>query len=310
MSALPRRTVTRPSSADAADSLTPEVYELFRRLVYAQTGIHLGPNKAQLVRARLGKRLRGGNFRSFRAYFDFVRADATGCELAALIDAIATNTTHLFREPQHFAFLTRVIAEWRSDRDWRPAAGALRIWSAGCSTGDEPYSIAMTVDQALRGGGLDYRILATDVSTRALEAARAGRYEPERLAGVPPALRRRYFEPDAPDAGPRRGASATALRIRSELRSRIAFRRFNLMRERFTFRHGFDAIFCRNVMIYFDRPTQETLVRKLAAQLRAGGYLLIGHAESLGAIRQPLTYVQPSIYRRGDDPRTTRGCSE
>jgi chemotaxis protein methyltransferase CheR len=270
--------------------LTEQEYELFRKLVYEKSGINLGAHKQQLVRARLGKRLRSGNFKSYRAYYEFVRHDPTGSELCALIDAISTNTTHLFREKQHFDFLARALREQLADRKWRAANGTLRVWSAGCSTGDEPYSIAMTVDD-LAGASLNWKILATDISTRVLDCAREGLYESHRLGTVPPIYRQRYFVHG-------RGLERGVVQVCPELRGRITFARLNLMSDRFSFRHGFHYIFCRNVMIYFDRPTQEALVAKLTVHLRAGGYLLIGHSESLSAIKHTLHYLQPTIYQR------------
>ncbi|MBP7744542.1 MAG: protein-glutamate O-methyltransferase [Phycisphaerae bacterium] len=270
--------------------LTTREYQLFRDLVYEKSGINLGDQKQQLVRARLGKRLRAGNFRSYRDYYDFVRHDPTGNELCALLDAISTNTTHLFREKQHFDFLARALRERLAQPPRRGLGLTLRIWSAGCSTGDEPYSIAMTVDDTV-GHQLDWRILATDLSTRVLDQARAGLYETHRLGTVPPMLRQRYFtRPDTPDR--------TRVQVCPALRDRIRYARFNLMSAQFPFRHGFDFIFCRNVMIYFDRPTQESLVAKFAHHLRPGGYLLIGHSESLNGLAHPLRYVQPTIYQR------------
>ncbi len=171
--------------------LTTREYQLFRDLVYEKSGINLGDQKQQLVRARLGKRLRAGNFRSYRDYYDFVRHDPTGNELCALLDAISTNTTHLFREKQHFDFLARALRERLAQPPRRGLGLTLRIWSAGCSTGDEPYSIAMTVDDTV-GHQRDWRILATDLSTRVLAQARAGLYETHRLGTVPPMLRQRY----------------------------------------------------------------------------------------------------------------------
>jgi len=281
-----------PASVDTIQELTPEEYELFRQLIYAQSGINLGSQKQQLVRARLGKRLRAGGFSSYRAYYDYVRHDSSGRELAALIDAISTNTTHLFREKQHFEFLAQTVRGWANDRKWRARRDALRIWSAGCSSGEEPYSIAMTLDDALRGSpGLDWRILATDISTRMLARARSGIYEAHRVGTVPEAYRKRYLVPVP-------GGDAGCVQVHPDLRRRITFAHFNLMSERFPFQRGFDVIFCRNVMIYFDRPTQEALVGRFTQHLRPGGYLIIGHSESLNALKHTLAYIRPTIYRK------------
>jgi chemotaxis protein methyltransferase CheR len=277
--------------SDLDRDLTDQEYELFRKLVYEKSGINLGGQKQQLVRARLGKRLRAGQFQSYRQYYEFVKGDPTGAELSALIDAISTNTTHLFREQQHFDFLARTLRALLEDRKWRTANNPLRIWSAGCSTGDEPYSIAMTLADLTSGRDCDWKILATDISTQVLERAQNGVYESHRLGTVPAPFRQRFFT-RAP------GSDRNCVQIHPDLRSRIRFSYFNLMTATFPFRHGFHFIFCRNVMIYFDRPTQEQLVGRFAGQLRPGGYLLIGHSESLNSVQHPLRYVQPTIYQR------------
>lgn len=270
--------------------LTRQEYELFRELVYRHCGINLGERKMQLVRARLRKRMRAGGFRSYRQYYEFVRKDASGDELARLIDAISTNTTQLFRERAHFEFLARTVKAWMTDA--RPRALPIRIWSAGCSSGEEPYSIAMVMDDLQRQcPKLRFKILASDISTRMLERARAGIFGLQSLANVPPDFKRRYFTPV-------REEGATGMQIRPELRRLVRFARLNLMDERFPFRNGLDVIFCRNVMIYFDRPTQQALVARFAAVLRPGGYLLIGHSEGLQNICHSLSYVMPTAYRK------------
>lgn len=273
----------------APDELSKELYEAFRRLVYTESGINLGGEKAQLVRARLGKRIRQLHLNSYRDYYDLVRRDQTGAELCELLDAISTNTTHLFREKRHFEFLHHLVTAWSKAKSGAGRSN-YRIWSAGCSSGEEPHSIVMTVDCALGGiRGTDVRVLATDLSTRALDRARKGTYEVHRLGTVPPAFRSCYFKScEDPDQ----------VHLISALREHITFGRFNLMATTFPFRQGFDVIFCRNVMIYFDRSTQQALVNRFAAHLRPGGHLFIGHSESLNGIEHPLTYVEPTVYRR------------
>lgn len=277
---------------ESIGELTNQEYELIRRLVYEKSGINLGEHKQQLVRARLGKRMRAGRFASYRAYYEHIRTDPTGGELSALIDAISTNTTHLFREKQHFDFLAQTLREWAEDRTWRGRHGTVRIWSAGCSSGEEPYSIAMTVDDVLsRFHGVDWKILATDISTRVLARARQGLYEAHRLGTVPKEFQRRYFV---------RGAEPGYMQVHPNVRARITFAHFNLMQERFPFRHGFHFVFCRNVMIYFDRATQQALVGRFAQHIQPSGYLIIGHSESLNSIQHPFGYVRPTIYRKGN----------
>ena len=272
--------------------LTAEEYELFRRLVYDKSGINLGGQKQQLVRARLGKRLRQGGFPSYRAYYEFVERDPTGEELAALLDSISTNTTHLFREMRHFDLLHQIVSRWAADKAWRRENDTLRIWSAGCSSGEEPYSIAMTVHDALAAtSGPAVKILASDLSTKVLAVAQQGVFDAHRVGTVPPQYKRRYLHQ-------LRGDGQPMLQVTPEIQQMITFTRFNLMRPQYPFRHGFHVIFCRNVMIYFDRPTQEALVHKYTEHMRSGGYLMIGHSESLNAVQHSLAYVEPTVYQK------------
>ncbi len=272
--------------------LTRKEYELFRQLVYRECGISLGDEKMQLVKARLSKRIRQSEFKSFREYYDHVVNDETGEELSLLLDAISTNTTHLFREAEHFKVLRDIIDKWGDSPAQRADANTLRIWSAACSSGEEPYSIAMVAHQALQQfPNTALKILATDISTRMLAKAKQGIYQPNSLEDVPDDLRRKYFKPVQVSYEP-------SFQIAPEIRKTVTFARFNLMTPSFPFHKGFDVIFCRNVMIYFDRTTQGTLVNKFAGKLHPGGYLMIGHSESLNSISHPLTYLQPTVYRK------------
>ena len=273
-----------------AQDLSKKEYQLIRTLVYKQSGINLGEQKMQLVRSRLNKLLRAGNFRSFREYYQHVQADTSGRELATLIDAISTNTTHLFRENRHFEFLTEWLNEWMGPGGRR--GKPVRIWSAGCSSGEEPYSIAITAREAMeRHSGARVKILATDISTRVLEKAQQGVFAPDRLATVPKGYRGKYFRRTGTRAAP-------SFEIVAPVRELIQFARFNLMTPQFPFRNPFDVIFCRNVMIYFDAATQQGLVQRYTRALRPGGFLLIGHSESLNSISHKLAYVAPTVYRK------------
>ncbi len=272
--------------------LTREDYELFRRLVYAKSGINLGDGKMQLVRARLGKKIREGNFKSFRNYYRHVESDPSGESLCELLDAISTNTTHLFREIRHFNLLRTLVTQWVEDRAWRSRNSTLRLWSAACSSGEEPHSIAMVVHDVLsRHHGIDFKLLATDLSTRMLSRAKIGLYDIHRVGTVPAELRNKYFRKVVDDG-------QSMLQIIPELRKHITFSHFNLMTPTFPFKQGFHVVFCRNVMIYFDRPTQEGLIGRIATHMLPGGYLMIGHSESLNGIRHPLAYVEPTVYRK------------
>ncbi len=272
--------------------LTPKEYEYIRRLVYAKSGINLGEQKMHLVRSRLGKILRKKQIQSFKEYCELVERDPTGEELSQLLDAISTNTTFLFRENKHFEFLARTLTEWVGNSKWVAGNSPVRLWSAACSSGDEPYSIAMVADDILRkSGGIDFKILATDLSTQMLSRAKLGIFDEERLKNVPKPYLSRYMTKLKQD---REGFH----QIVEPLRKKVTFSRFNLMSETFPFKHGFHVVFCRNVMIYFDKQTQEVLVNKIARQLRPGGYLMIGHSESLNGVHHPLKYVAPTIYQR------------
>ena len=272
--------------------LSREDYELIRRLVYAHSGINLGDQKMQLVQARLGKKVREGEFGSFREYYRHVEKDPTGEELCKLLDAISTNTTHLFREIRHFTLLKQFITGFVDDRSRQAKHKTFRIWSAACSSGEEPHSIGMVAHDVLRSHpAVELKILATDLSTRMLSKAQLGLYDSHRVGTVPPDLRHRYLQ-KVMDNGQQ------CLQIIPELRRLITFSRFNLMSPTFPFKYGFDIVFCRNVMIYFDRQTQATLVNKIARHIQPGGYLMIGHSESLNAIQHPFQYVEPTVYRK------------
>lgn len=278
-------------SLEASD-LTRAEYELFRELIYQKSGINLGTEKMQLLRSRLAKLLRGRDYESFRDYYKAVVADKSGAELSRLLDAVSTNTTHLFREISHFNFLAELIKQWTSDKKWCAANRELRVWSAGCSSGEEPYSIAMVVHDLLNNHPyIKPRILATDISTQVLNQAMRGQFVAERAKSVPPAFRTRYLQKV-------KSSSGEVLQATSDIRNLIKFSRFNLMTPTFPFRLGFHVIFCRNVMIYFDQATQEGLVNRYAKCLVPGGHLMIGHSESLNGIDQPLAYVEPTIYCR------------
>lgn len=272
--------------------LSRKEYELLRKLVYEQSGINLGDEKMQLVKARLGKRIRKGNFKSFRQYYDFVIQDKSGQEMCTLLDSISTNTTHLFREPHHFEYLKKNVTELVNDKTWCSRYQSLTIWSSACSSGEEPYSIAMVVHDALQNHpSINVKILATDISTLMLKRAQRGIFDHHRVGTVPHAYKNRCLKKIFVDGQP-------MFQVVPEVRKLIKFARFNLMSPTFPFKQGFDIIFSRNVMIYFDKPTQETLVNKYAQHLRSGGRLLIGHSESLNGLQHPLKYMEPTIYKK------------
>lgn len=260
-------------------------FEKIRKLAYQTFGLDLRAGKETLVSARLGKHIRQSGCRSFDEYYEHVVADGSGESLVALIDALTTNHTSFFREPAHFEFLRETFfPERKHPRD-------TGIWSAACSTGEEPYSIAMcALEEFGASAPARLRIAATDISTRVLATAARGIYPAERFEGLPAALHRRYWLRG-------RGDWAGSYRARSELRSLIEFRRLNLL-DPVSHSGGYSLIFCRNVMIYFDKPTQQRVVDNLLRFLEPGGYFLTGHAESLTGIKHGLKYVQPAVYRK------------
>jgi chemotaxis protein methyltransferase CheR len=263
-----------------------ENYDFIRQLVYEHSRIHLGPDKKALVSSRLAKRLRVLRLPSYNAYCRLLRSSKGREELGHLVDVISTNHTHFFREIRHFDFLREVaIPQWQSR-----GGGALRIWSAAASSGEEPFSIAVAVAETL-GFEPNWRVHATDISRRMLATAQNGIYSVEKLAHVPADWQRRYFQRGL-------GHWEGAYRVREELRRRVDFQHLNLLQASYPFSIKFELIFCRNVMIYFDRPTQETLIQKLSNQLMPGGYLMVGHSESLNGIPHALVGIQPAVYQK------------
>lgn len=272
------------SVVDSVPVLSQGEYEKISRLAHEHFGLDLRGCKQGLVAARLGRKLRELGLTSFQHYYDYVKADCSGTALAGMVDLLTTNHTSFFREPQHFDFLRKTIFPTLRARP------RIHLWSAACSSGEEPYSIAMSLlEEAPREAGL-VRIKATDISTRVLEKACRGVYSAERIAGIPPVLRQRYLLKAVED-------SADSFRFKSEVRSMIEFERVNLM-GRLPEGYRCSVLFCRNIMIYLDKPTQQTLVERLSEHLEDGGYLFVGHSESLNNIAHRLNYVCPAVYKK------------
>jgi len=271
--------------------LSDSEFQAFSDLVYKKAGINLHAGKKELVRARLARRIREDGFDSFGEYYQFVINDETGDELVQLLDSVSTNLTNFFREPKHFQFMAQVFFPERRRFVSKKRGRLLRIWSAGCSTGEEPYSIAITALENMPDfDRWDIKILATDLSTKVLQTARQGVYTAERLADIPPEVLRRYFQRG-------QGDWTGWFKVKDQVKRLVVFRRLNLI-EPLPFRKPVDLIFCRNVMIYFDKKTQTDLVARLSQVLADGGYLLIGHSESLTGVSQAFNYIQPTIYRK------------
>jgi chemotaxis protein methyltransferase CheR len=262
-------------------------FAFVRELVEQHAAIKLPDTKRQMVYGRLVRRLRDLRLGSFAEYVALLREDAGGPEFVNLINAVTTNLTSFFREKHHFDVLReRVIPEFIERNS---AKRSLKIWSAGCSTGEEPYSIAMTVQDCLPSGW-DLRILATDIDTKVLATAEAGIYGEDRIRSLPEALKRRGFLRG-------RGATSEKVRIRPEFQQFITFRQLNLM-EPWPMQGKFDFIFCRNVVIYFDKPTQQRLFDRFADQLVDGGYVFLGHSETMHNLATRFRLLGQTVYQK------------
>jgi chemotaxis protein methyltransferase CheR len=271
-------------------------FERFRAIVHEGAGISLSEGKRDLLRARLGKVMRRKGIHDFGEYLRLVEEDTSGRELTLLLDAVSTNVTSFYRESDHFQFLEAVVLPALKVQALAGGGRKVRAWSAGCSSGEEPYSLAITLREHFpEREGWDVRILATDLSTKVLALAHGGLYTAERVKSVPPHLLSKTFFVE------RNGEDEVYYRVRPEVRRMVSFGRLNLHGD-YPFKGPFDFVFCRNVMIYFDKPTQETLVNRFHRYVAPGGYLFIGHSESLNSVVHPFRYVRPSVYRKEASP--------
>ena len=263
--------------------LTPQQFQHVCTTLYDISGIALTEGKEELVHSRLVRRLQANGINNYQEYFNFIKNDSTGKEMVLMLDSLTTNKTDFFREIQHFDFMTeKILPNLKSKR--------LRIWSSACSSGEEPYSIAMLLAEKIPDfSNWDIRILATDLSTDILTQAQKGIYTNKVIEPVPKPWQKKYLKAADPDK--------TTYQVIPQLRKLVNFARLNLMEE-FPMKGPFDIIFCRNVMIYFDKPTQVKLIKKFCKLLPKDGHLLIGHAESLDHKNHDLTYIQPATYQK------------
>jgi len=260
------------------------VFRKFSSFIYEKSGITLNDNKEALVSSRVAKRMRHLGISGHEEYLTYILNDETGEEIVHLLDVISTNVTHFFREEEHFRIVSDTMREWLD-------AGIRRFtfWSAACSSGEEPYSLAMVLREAIRGQNIDIRILATDISTRILEKSRGGVYDAKKMENVPALLRDRYFT----KAGRGDGAEYS---VTAELASLITFKRLNLSVVPYPMKGPMDIVFCRNVMIYFDNRVRTQLLQEIYRLLKPGGLLFVGHAESLTGLLSGFKAVKPSVY--------------
>ncbi|MFA5322869.1 MAG: protein-glutamate O-methyltransferase CheR [Smithella sp.] len=274
--------------------LSSQQFDKITRLVYQISGIDLHEGKEDLVKARLLKRLKHLKLSDFDLYLKYMASDKSGVEVGTMVDILTTNKTHFFRESDHLDFLSKEILPGMS-------GGPIRIWSAGCSSGEEPYSIAIILSEAIHDiRRRDVKILATDISDRMMEKARQGLYDEETVKNVSPQFKLKYFKNTQMKAGYSR-----RYQIVPQLQSLVSFAKLNLMDD-WPMRGLFDVIFCRNVMIYFDKPTQENLVGRFWSVLREGGYLFVGHSESLTFLDHSYRYLKPAVYQKVKTAATAR----
>ncbi|MDX2110022.1 MAG: protein-glutamate O-methyltransferase [Verrucomicrobiota bacterium] len=272
--------------------MTKNDYETVRMLVYEHSRINLGTNKSELVVARLTKRVRALALPSIEAYCEMLRAPGGEHEIMNLIDVISTNHTYFFREPAHFTYLVEKVLPKLTQDPARQKERNLRVWSAACSSGEEPYTLAVVLaDYFASQPQWKWEIVATDISQPVLARAREGEYTSQAVRNVPQASLNRYFTSE-------KNGGARSYRVKDELAKRITFKRLNLLGQSYSAKRSFDVIFCRNVMIYFDQPTQQELVTRLASLLGPGGYFFIGHSENLTSTKHPLKLACPAVYYR------------
>lgn len=295
------KNVRIPNSPGMSDKL----FRRFSTFVHTELGIKMPDAKKTMLQARLQKRLRKLGIESFDEYYKYVFSDeGIKKELANMIDVITTNKTDFFREPQHFEYLVQTILP-RLIRDsganrvpahqnnpnpilWK----RLRFWSAGCSSGEEPYTLAMVLTEfASRYPSFNYSILATDISTKMLKKAKLGIYDHERVKPVPMILRKKYLLKS-------KDKNKKLVRVGPNLRGVVTFRRFNFMEDTLAAQEKMDIIFLRNVLIYFDRPTQEMVLKRLSRHLNPYGYIFVGHSETLSGLNVPLIPVASTVYRK------------
>ncbi len=271
--------------------LKDRTFQKFSHLIYEHAGIVLSDIKKQLVKSRLSKRIKALGLGSFEEYYQYLESrNFEGEEMVQMLDAISTNKTSFFRENAHFEFLkTKLLPNLVAAI---PQGGVIKLWSAACSTGEECYTLCIVLSEFLqRYPAISFKVLATDISTEVLKKAEMGIYNIEQGEDIGTPLLRRYFQQG-------QNNYQGKMRVKKELRDHCTFKRLNFMDPNWKLNDTFDIIFCRNAMIYFDKPTQARLVERFHQHLKPGGHLFIGHSESLLDSRQHFSYVQPTIYRK------------
>lgn len=292
--------VCSPNGSRANVRLTDREFDVFSEFVQSHTGIALGPYKREMLESRLSRRLRFLGLPTFTAYYQLLCSQGpNGAEWGCFVNAITTRVTDFFREEHHFRFLSDKWIPRLRTRAARTGNRMLRIWSAGCSTGEESYTIGCVLREALGDAAhaWNIRILASDIDADALDRAAAGIYPMERVASLSRSLLARAFLRGV-------GANTGLVQVRPEIQALVTFRRINLVDEPWPIRTRFDAIFCRNVLIYFDRATQRRVLERLRTFLKDDGLLFLGHSESLHGVSGGMKHVENTIYQKGSQEPT------
>jgi len=284
--------MTNSQQSSGMMAISDSEFKHIRDLIYKRFGINLTEQKRSLLVGRLQKLMRQLQLHSFADYFRYLENDKTEASLSELVDLISTNHTYFNREKEHFTYFSETALPAVIEKLKRENRKDLRIWCAGCSSGEEPYTLLMLMMEYL---GNDYKswdagILATDISDKALTVARRGAYATDRVMQLPNPLRNKYFAP----------AGAGEMQVIDKVKNEVTFRRFNLMNTTFPFKKPFQMIFCRNVMIYFDQVTRDALVSRYHRHTEKDGYLFIGHSETLGRDQSIYRYIQPALYQKGE----------
>nr|AUN37521.1 chemotaxis protein methyltransferase CheR [uncultured bacterium] len=283
---------TTEDTAAPSLQLTRASFAKFATFITRELGIKMSENKVPMLQSRLMRRLRELHLHSLGEYQDYLfNSPNAEAERTHFINAVTTNKTDFFREPQHFDYLTRTalpeLARRHGGPNWR-----FKLWCAGCSSGEEPYTQSIVLAEHARlNPGFDFAILATDISTRVLDHAKQAIYDESRIDPVRSDLRPRYFLRS-------KNAARGVVRVIPELRRKVSFHQLNFMDEDYRVKDQFEVIFFRNVMIYFDKATQEAVIEKLCRNLVPGGYLFVGHSESLAGLRVPVQPVGTAIFRK------------
>ncbi|MFP4287808.1 MAG: CheR family methyltransferase [Bacteroidota bacterium] len=267
------------------------IFERLSNFIYKEYGIKMPPAKKVMLQSRLQKRLRDMKMSSYEEYCDFVFSkEGEAMELVHMIDVVTTNKTDFFREPSHFDFLkSTVLPEFIHKNK---LSKTLKVWSAGCSSGEEVYTLAMVISEFSKNQHkIDYSILGTDISSRILKRAIDAVYHEDRIMNIPMELKKKYFLRSKDREKPQ-------VRVVAELRNKGYYQRLNFMDEKYPLKEDFDIIFCRNVLIYFDRETQQSVINKLCRNLKTGGYFFLGHSESITGMTVPLVQLKPTIFMK------------